>query len=346
MPVPRWVDQRIISTRPTPFLSLHRLLLQSTSTMGANTSAMFHSWIWQPKPAWSADEMPDLTEKVVVVTGANSGIGKAIAKGFLAHHAKVYLACKKSAKTDAVLEEFKRDHPGDRVQFIECDLASLTSIEAAAQEFLKLEPKLHILINNAGVFQPPIDMMTNDGYDLQFGVNCLGHWYLTELLLPALLAAATPTCKARVVTITSLAAFWCQSIDYSIMRDGSERRNNSPLALYSHSKMGNCFIARELARRHGDKIVSIGTDPGAIKSDAVRYSNRIHQWISANLFKPPWLGALTHLYAATAPEAEQLNGKFMIPWARVGPWPQQVERNPDMGTQLWEWCEKQVSGRR
>jgi retinol dehydrogenase 12 len=179
------------------------------------------------------------------------------------------------------------------------------------------EPQLHILINNAyvhytyhsanvtdhrrsGVMTPPIDLTTSDGYDLQFGTNVLGHFYLTKLLLPVIFAASTPTAKARVVTVSSVSAFMTKTIRYELLKDGPQRKKAGAQEMYSQSKLvcdflgqvikmyaykkhkGDALIACELARLHGDKIVSTTLHPGLISSDLQRNFPSLTKWVMVN----------------------------------------------------------------
>jgi retinol dehydrogenase 12 len=143
-----------------------------------------------------------------------------------------------------------------------------------------------------------VDALAAGGLDLQFATNVLGHWYLTELLLPVLLAASTPEDKARVVTVSSNGAYLTRGVDLSTLQDGPTRRKLDTGELYVQSKLvssqlaktgvdlnnyigyqGNVLISRELARRHGDAITAIAVHPGAIVTDISRHSTAVMKWI-------------------------------------------------------------------
>ncbi|KAN0132336.1 NAD-P-binding protein [Lactarius tabidus] len=268
-----------------------------------------------PKPTWGVHDIPDLTGKVILVTGGNSGIGKETVKQLLAHNAKVYLAARNAQKADEAIAELKNE-TGKEAIFLQLDLADIPAVRRSAQEFLSNESQLHVLINNAGVMAPPKEQVTAQKYDLQFGTNVIGHWLFTQLLLPALFAAtdASPSHeKARVVTVSSAVHYMTKGLDFDAISDGPGRTKHNERELYNKSKFGNIVVARELARRYGDKIVSTSLHPGSIRTDLWRHFSG---WVLA-LFDwkmyPPSHGALTQLYCATDPAAADANGKFFIP---------------------------------
>ncbi|KAF8659670.1 hypothetical protein AX16_001811, partial [Volvariella volvacea WC 439] len=127
---------------------------------------------WPPASKFSVDDIPDLTGKVVIVTGGNTGIGKETVKALLAHNAKVYLAARSQEKASQAIKDLLQE-TGKEAIFLKLDLSDLKSIKRSAEEFQSKEKELHILFNNAGVMFPPVSEITTDGYDLQFGTNVL-----------------------------------------------------------------------------------------------------------------------------------------------------------------------------
>ncbi|OAX40438.1 NAD(P)-binding protein [Rhizopogon vinicolor AM-OR11-026] len=296
-----------------------------------------------PKSQFSVDDIPDLTGKVTIVTGGNTGIGKETAKALLVHNAKVYVAARSQEKVEAAIRDLKNS-TGKEAIFLKLDLGDLKSVKAAAEEYLSKETKLDILFNNAGVMAPPIDLLTTDGYDLQFGTNVLGHFYFTKLLLPALIATAksAPDGKARVITTSSSAHVLTSSLNFDTFKDSPARRKLSPFDLYGQSKHGNVVQAFELARRYASEgIVSIPLNPGNIKTDLARHMPSLQRSILNQFLYDVEHGALTQLYAGTVPEAVEFNGKYLVPWARVGPTRKDAE-DPKIGEALWNWLEEQV----
>lgn len=309
--------------------------------MGSHLSVLSQSF--PPKSKFRVDDIPDLTGKVIIVTGANTGIGKETTKALLAHNAKVYVAARSQEKAEVAIKDLK-DSTGKEAVFLKLDLTDLKSVKAAAEEYLSKETKLDVLFNNAGVMFPPTDLLTTDGYDLQFGTNVLGHFYFTKLLLPTLIATAkaAPDGKARVITTSSSAHVVGPGLKFATFKDSPARRKMSTTDLYGQSKSGNIVQAFELARRYSsDGIISIPLNPGNIKTDLARHMPSFLRSILYCFVYDVEHGALTQLYAGTAPEAIELNGKYLVPWARVGP-PRKYTRDPKLGEALWEWLEEQV----
>ncbi|KAG6328050.1 hypothetical protein ID866_11039, partial [Astraeus odoratus] len=136
------------------------------------------------------DSMPDMTGKVVLITGAHTGSGREIARVLLTRNAKVWITCPDAAKGQENIKDLK-ELTGHDAHFLQLNLANLRSIKKSAKEFLSKETELHVLFNNANVIRPPVGLLTEDGYDLQFGTNTLGHFYFTKLLLPILISTAS-----------------------------------------------------------------------------------------------------------------------------------------------------------
>ncbi|KAI0052000.1 NAD(P)-binding protein [Auriscalpium vulgare] len=296
------------------------------------------------KPTWDVKEIPDLTGKVVIVTGGNAGVGRETVKALLQHNAKVYLAARSEERAQEAITALKTD-TGKEAIFLKLDLADLVKVKAAAEEFLSKEEQLHILFLNAGVMACPVDWTTKQGYDMQFGTNVIGHFYFTQLLLPALLAvkAASPTQeKARVVTTSSSAGYLIKDIFWDAIVDGPARRKLEPYPLYHSSKLGNMVVARELASRYGDSIVSTCVNPGNLKTELQQHL----PWIQVQVFKlvmhEASRGALTQLRAGTSPEGADWNGQFLKPWGRLGKANPKAE-DPAVGKRLWALLEAETS---
>ncbi|EIW80515.1 NAD(P)-binding protein [Coniophora puteana RWD-64-598 SS2] len=311
----------------------------------------FVSELFPPAVTYSSDDMPDMAGKVILITGANVGIGKEIARILLLKNAKVYIAARDKSKAELAIDDLKAS-TGKEAYFIQLDLSNLRKVKAAVEEYMSKETELHVLFNNGGVLNPPIERLTDDGCDLTFGTNVLGHYYLTTLLLPILLstAKASPERHVRVIH-TSSNSHHLSGINFDALNDTPTRKKLSTETLYSQSKSGNIVFSNELARRYGDQgIVSISVHPGKLplaNKIAVRsYLQRLHLLVMLNLIKdwflsPVTKGALTPLYAATSPEGAVLGGQYLIPWARVGR-SRTDTRDPVVGARLWQWLEEQV----
>ncbi|KAG2064920.1 NAD(P)-binding protein [Suillus decipiens] len=309
---------------------------------------MGHVWsvyirdVFPPSTQFHASDVPDMTGKVVLVTGANAGIGKETARVLLTKNAKVYIACRDKTKGEDAIRDLK-ESTGKEACFLQLNLANLRSVKASGEEFLRREPVLNVLFNNAGVMTPPIEMLTDDGYDLQFGTNVLGHFYFTKIVMPALLAGAarSPDGIARIVNTSSI-AHWFGSLDYNTFKDSPARKQKSAGALYVQSKMGNVLFAAEVARRYGNQgIVSTALNPGVIKTELTRHNGSLFKMLANLVFHDVSFGALTQLYAGTTAEGAYLNGKHLVPWARIGI-AHPEGQDPQQASELWNWLEEQV----
>ncbi|KAF5337983.1 hypothetical protein D9758_014325 [Tetrapyrgos nigripes] len=298
-----------------------------------------------PKPKWTTKDMPDLSGKVIIVTGGNTGIGKETVKALLEHNAKVYLAARSRAKAEAAIEELRKE-TGREAIWLQLDLADLASVKAAATEFSSKESELHVLFNNAGVMAPKIEDLTTQGYDLQFGTNVLGHFYFTKLLLPILLSTArrSPDGKARIVNTSSNAHTGCNKLNHDSFRDGTVRRKMSGLMdLYAQSKLGKVMFSNELARRYGDQgIVSTSLHPGVLATDLQRtFPKPLKMVMDTFFFRPVAMGALTQLYAGTSIEGAELNGKYLTAWARMSK-ASAASDDVEECKKMWKWLDEQV----
>ncbi|KAH9857650.1 NAD-P-binding protein [Lenzites betulinus] len=301
------------------------------------------SQAFPPKSKFTIDQIPDLSGLVIIVTGGNVGIGYENVKALLQHNAKVYLAARSKAKADAAIASLK-EATGKEAIFLELDLADLASVKKSAQEFLSKESELHVLFNNAGVMYPPIDMLTKDGYDLQFGTNVVGHFYFTELLMPALIAgvASSPDHHTRIITTSSSGAY-LGKIRFETFKDSPTRRKTPTDALYYQSKLGNAIVAYQTAKRYADKgIIAISVNPGNINTELARYLSMTIRKIAAYVLYSAPHGALTQLFAGTMPEALNYNGEFLIPWARYGKCKAEAY-DAELGARLWDWLEGEVN---
>ncbi|KAI0733254.1 hypothetical protein C8Q72DRAFT_881274 [Fomitopsis betulina] len=301
-----------------------------------------------PKSRFSTDEIPDLSGRVAIVTGGNTGIGREIVKGLLTHNAKVYMASRNKVKADAAIRRLAEETGKDPI-FLELDLSDLSSVRQAANEFVSKESELHLLFNNAGLMGPPVDQLTAESYDLTFGTSVIGHFLFTELLMPALCSGAGSDHHARVITTSSSMAL-VGKIELDTIRDGPTRRKMSSEAMYSQTKLANAIVAREIARRYADRgIVSIAVDPGSIETSIQQYYleagglnalvARFMKWITA---RPSPFGALTPLWAALAPEAEAANGKYAIPVGRIAQCRPEMYDN-ELGNRLWTFLQMAVA---
>jgi NAD(P)-dependent dehydrogenase (short-subunit alcohol dehydrogenase family) len=260
---------------------------------------------------WTVQQIPSQTGKTALVTGANSGIGYQAALELARYGAHVLLACRNAAKGQAALERLKREAPGAAAELVEVDMASLASIRSFATAFAGRGIPLDLLINNAGVMALPKREVTVDGFERQFGTNHLGHFALTGLLLPQLLAAPEP----RVVT--SL-AHRKGRIDFDNLQS---ERGYKPLGAYGESKLANILFAKELDRRARaahSRLISLAVHPGISMTNIMvngpgtkNLTAIVLRILAPIMIQPDDAGALPTLYAATSPDAK--GGEYIGP---------------------------------
>lgn len=294
--------------------------------------------------SFSTLDIPDLAGKTIVITGANSGIGYEAARILARKHARVVLACRSLERGHAAEERIRREVPGALLDVRELDLASLAGVRQFASQLMAAYPRLDVLINNAGLMALP-HQTTADGFEMQLGVNHLGHFALTGLLLPHLLLQK----GSRVVNVAS------QAHKLGRMRwDDLDGRNNySAWGAYGQSKLANLLFTFELARRLAAKptnVLSLACHPGYAATN-LQYvgAQQTGDWLTMNIMRigntclaqSAEGGALPTLFAAAALDAR--NGEYIGPsglFGRAGsPAPLRATArayDPDAMRKLWE----------
>jgi NAD(P)-dependent dehydrogenase (short-subunit alcohol dehydrogenase family) len=250
---------------------------------------------------WTAEEIPDQQGRTAIVTGANSGLGRIVARELARRGAQVIIASRDNAKGAEAARAIRAAFPSSTVEAAQLDLANLRSIRAFADRIREGNDHIDLLINNAGVMAAPY-RRTADGFELQFGTNHLGHFALTGLLLPLLYEGH----DARVVTVSSNN----HKAGKMNFDDLQGERRYSRWGAYAQSKLANLLFAFELDRRlkaAGSRLISVAAHPGYSATNlqlsgpppherlAMRLSNRLFAQSAE-------VGALPLLYAATAPE--------------------------------------------
>jgi NAD(P)-dependent dehydrogenase (short-subunit alcohol dehydrogenase family) len=271
--------------------------------------------------AWNSNNIPNLSGKTAVVTGANGGLGFETAKQLAGAGAHVVMAARNQEKADGAFALIMEAHPEASIEIVELDLGSLASIEKAAKTIAAAHPAIDILVNNAGLMALP-ERRTEDGFEMQFGVNHLGHWAFTSYLLPNLLAADA----ARVVNVTSMAHHTLAQLDPDNPHLDGEY---DPWKAYGQSKLANYHFTLGLQRafdQAGVSTMSLMAHPGLTNSDlqsrTVREGGPGGSWenIAARVGMSVADGALPQLRAATDPQAsggEMYAPRFMMAGAPV-----------------------------
>lgn len=312
--------------------------------------------LYYPKPRFSLEDMPDLTGKVAIVTGSNTGIGKETARELSRKGAHVIVASRSKSKGLAAVKEIEQETRG-HVEFVSLDLASFSSIRQFAKDISTRGLPVHLLVNNAGVMACPFGL-TEEGIEMQFGVNHVGHHLLTKLLLPLLENSA----PSRIVTVSSAASFLPEYLEgqafnlTDVFANYEERY--VPLAAYGRSKLANVLFTRELNKRlAGKKVFANALHPGGIATELPRYvlpkegdhsvRARLSRFLSTtflSVFLQPPEGALTSLYLATSPEVEAQNirGKYFHPIAIETKMPAFAERE-ELQNDLWRFTEELIA---
>ncbi|NCD70129.1 oxidoreductase [Mucilaginibacter agri] len=250
---------------------------------------------------WTKDNITDQTGKTVIVTGANAGIGYETALALYNAGAHVILACRSLSKAQETIAKIEGQNGSGTLEAAILDLANLKAIKQFADDFKQKHQQLHILINNAGVMIPPASK-TDDGFELQFGVNFIGHYALTGDLYPLL--KVTP--GSRIVSVSSM-AYLRGEIDFDNLKS---EKSYDPMREYAQSKLANLLFSNELQRRinaAGDQIMSTGAQPGANKTELSRHMDKDAYNAAVERvggLMEPWQGALPSLYAAVNPNAK------------------------------------------
>uniref|UniRef100_A0A8C8DZF1 Si:dkey-73n8.3 n=1 Tax=Oryzias sinensis TaxID=183150 RepID=A0A8C8DZF1_9TELE len=270
-----------------------------------------------------------LDGKTAIVTGANTGIGKETAKNLSERGARVILACRDVEKGERAAADIRREVDGANAVFRQLDLADTKSICLFAESIYSTEKALHYLVNNAGVALCPY-AKTADGYELQFGVNHLGHFFLTFLLLDLLKHSA----PSRVVNVSS-AAHAMGKIQFD---DLNGDRDYHPFRAYTQSKLANVLFTRELARRtEALGVLTFSVDPGIVNTDITRSLWRplvdIIKTFSF-LTRTPAEGASTSIYCIVTPENQMISGGYYRDCASA----KSCRAGEDDGTALKLWA--------
>jgi NAD(P)-dependent dehydrogenase (short-subunit alcohol dehydrogenase family) len=257
--------------------------------------------------AWTEKDIPDLSDRTAVVTGANGGLGLQTALALAGAGAHVVLATRDPSKTTAAVARIAERYPAASLEVVELDLGDLSVVRAAAEKVLAGHERVDVLVNNAGVMAMP-QRETADGFEMQFGINHLGPWAFTAHLMPALLAAHA----ARVVTVTSTARHRARRLDPD---DPHMRRDYGAWASYARSKMANLHFGLGLQQqfsRAGVSASSLLAHPGLTNTDLQARSVReggagrlgaFFEVMTARSGMTPFEGARPQLRAATDPAA-------------------------------------------
>ncbi|KAI1314548.1 hypothetical protein EDD11_002023 [Mortierella claussenii] len=302
---------------------------------------------------FSHDQIPDLTGKVAIVTGANTGLGYATTVALAGHGAHVFLACRSKERVmDAITraqKEIKEMFPHlaePKMEFLELDLNDMRKSRDSAETFLAKGLPLHMLICNAAVMITPVELSA-DGIEKHFGVNHMGHFVFTLGLLDRIKESQ----PSRIVVLSSMGhqSTVPGGIDFETLND--ESKSNADTR-YGRSKLANILFAKELARRLKDEKVYVNAvHPGFVSTQPPQHASTIYdavvgafeRGVTAMLAMNPKKGSLTQLYAATSPEVEEkdIRGRYFIPIANEIQ-PSAYARDEELQEKLWTFSEDLV----
>lgn len=282
-----------------------------------------------------------LDGKTIIITGANTGIGYEAALELAKRNARIILACRDPKRGQDAVDRIKAESKNDNVELELLNLASLKSIKEFSERILKKIDKLDILINNAGLAGIESRTLTEDGFETIFGVNHLGHFYLTNLLLD-LLEKSVPS---RIINVSSMAHYYGK-INFD---DLQSEKKYSEMGQYSMSKLANVLFTTELARRYKDKqVTSVCLHPGLIKSEIWRNREAQTGFIAKSILffvrlfgKDCKEGAKSIIYCATNEDIPSKNGLYFNDDTRL----KEASRdgtNLELAAKLWDLSAKLV----
>lgn len=278
--------------------------------------------------------MDDLQNRTFLVTGANSGIGRALVEALASRGARVVLACRSRERTVPVLDSIRARHPQADLQFLEIDVADFGSVRRAADRFVSEHSRLDVLVNNAGI--AGTFGLNGGGFDLTYATNHLGPFLLTSLLLPSLRASSS----ARIVNVSSMAHMNVKTMNWEVLeRCATPKR--SGFKDYSTTKLMNILHAKELARRlEGTSVTTYALHPGVIASHIWRALPGPLQWMLKLFMQSSEQGAETPLYCATAADVANVSGRYYNRCREVPCSP--LADDPSLGGELWRRSEAAV----
>lgn len=286
-----------------------------------------------------------LDGKTAIITGCNSGIGKITAKEFYRIGARVIMACRDIQRAEVAMQEIKdevKDEQGVGEMVVKrLDLNSLKSVRECANEILSTEQSIHLLVNNAGIMMCPYGK-TEDGFETQIGVNHLGHFLFTCLLLPRIITSA----PARIINLSSVAH---EKAVIKFSDINWEKRPYSAFGAYASSKLANVLFTKELAKRlEGKGVTTYAVHPGIVKTELGRHMDEVYfkgarvlaRFVTYFMMKTPEEGAQTTLHCALDENAGKETGLYYSDCKVIEP--SALAKDMDGAKRLWEESEKLV----
>jgi NAD(P)-dependent dehydrogenase (short-subunit alcohol dehydrogenase family) len=245
-----------------------------------------------------------MKDKVCMITGANSGIGKVMALELANMGANMVMVCRSKERGERAQKEIIAQSGNDSVELMIADLSLMREVRELAEEFRKKHDRLHVLINNAAMW-PTKKMMTKEGLEMQFAINHLSHFLLTNLLLDIIKTSA----PARIINVSS-GLHRRVKMDFNNLQAEKSYRH---MGVYGRTKLANVYFTKELARRlNGTGVTVNAFTPGMVSTNLGRYMSGISQWFWRTFSGSAEKGAETGVYLATSPEVKGVTGKYFV----------------------------------
>ncbi|KAE8381493.1 short chain dehydrogenase [Aspergillus bertholletiae] len=289
-------------------------------------------------------DIPDLSGQVIIVTGGNSGLGFETIKQLAKHNpAHIYLAARSSEKAERAIHDLRKlDGVTAPISHLPLDLSSFESIKDAVAKFHQSESRLDTLINNAGIMMVA-EGLTEEGYEIQFGTNVMGHALLTKLLLPIIQQTAQINPEARVVTLSSASEAMAPSDIYKFNELKTTMSDRSTQARYCISKIGNAHYSAAMAR-HCTDVKFVCVHPGMVDTNLHVQSSgvflRAFLYTAIYLFATPLdKGAHSQIWASVSPDAK--SGEFYAPVGQPGKGSKR-SRSEELSETLFHWIQEEL----
>lgn len=315
-----------------------------------------------PAPTLTEANLPSQKGRVVIITGGYAGVGQELSRILYQHDATVYVAGRNPQKAETSISATKAKFPTSqgRIEFLQLDLADLSTISKSAEAFLAKESRLDVLVNNAGVMFPPVGEKDAQGHELQMGCMVLGHYLFTQKLTPTIVNTAAradvPPHSVRVLWAgsTGLHLFSPRDGVSIIEETGQAQVFASQQTNYGQAKCGNLYLATEFGRLHGkDGVVSVCFNPGNLQTELQRHIGGIAALGTKMMLHPAIFGAYTELWAGWSKDVTvEKNGMYVAPWGRdststlrsdiAAAIKSTAEGGSGVAAKTWQWCERET----
>lgn len=271
-----------------------------------------------------------MKDRTCMITGADSGIGKVMALELARKGANVVMVCRSAERGRAAQKDIASQSKNDAVELMLADLSSMDDVRQLADQFKKSHNRLHVLINNAALW-PTKCMKTVDGLEMQFAINHLSHFLLTNLVLDVIKSSA----PARIINVSS-GLHKRAKIDFDNLQAEKSYRH---MRVYGQTKLANVLFTMELARRLNGTGVAVNCfTPGMTSTRLGRYMSKVAQWFMRTFSKSAEKGAETGIYLATSPEVDGVTGKYFANCRQAKP--AKISYNKDIAKRLWKVSEQ------